>query len=176
MWEGVGDRIELQHIDTHSYSHQRFFPVLLGCSTGGLGQSLSGCWFSLPHLISNWSGLQTDWSGAGGLPLLGAGFLYRILYSTGLVSKLTDCLSSPSHIIVHARLLLVGVTNCTRSTHPRSRQHIHGQGNPSTVNTLMASSSRQITNDIKVILMFHSFISTIIIYIILLLWDSSKML
>ena len=27
-----------------------FFLVLLGCSTGGL----SGCWFSLPHLISNW--------------------------------------------------------------------------------------------------------------------------
>ena len=57
-WEGVGDRTELQHIDTHSYGHQRFFPVLLGCSTRGLGPGLSGCWFSLPHLISNSSDPQ----------------------------------------------------------------------------------------------------------------------
>ena len=35
--EGVGDRTELQHIDPYSYGHQRFFHVLLGCSTGGLG-------------------------------------------------------------------------------------------------------------------------------------------
>ena len=53
MREGVGDRTELQHIDPHSYGHQCFFPIHLGCSTGGLGSSLSGCWFSLPHLISN---------------------------------------------------------------------------------------------------------------------------
>ena len=39
VWEGVGDRTELQHIDPHSYGHQRFFPVLLGCSTGGPGPS-----------------------------------------------------------------------------------------------------------------------------------------
>ena len=38
----------------NSYGYQRFFPVFLGCSTGGLESSLSGCWFSLPHLISNW--------------------------------------------------------------------------------------------------------------------------
>ena len=61
MWEGVGDRTELQHIDPHSYGHQYFFPVLLGCSTGGLGPSLSGCWFSRPHLISNSFDLQTNW-------------------------------------------------------------------------------------------------------------------
>ena len=29
------------------------FPFLLSCSTGGLGPSLSECWFSLSHLISN---------------------------------------------------------------------------------------------------------------------------
>ena len=97
MWERVGDRTELHHIDPHSNGHQRFFPVLLGCSTGGLGtqpfwdmflnpaSSLqlvwsptdlisncncsigglrahsAGCWLSLPHLVSNWSDLQTDW-------------------------------------------------------------------------------------------------------------------
>ena len=46
MWEGVGDRTELQHIDPHSYGHQRFFPVIQGCSTGGPGDPASaGCCF-----------------------------------------------------------------------------------------------------------------------------------
>ena len=64
VWEGVGDRTELQHIDPprHAYGHQRFFPVLLGCSNGGLGSSISGCWFSLRHLISNSSETQLIWS------------------------------------------------------------------------------------------------------------------
>ena len=62
MWEGVGDRIELQYIDPHSYSHQHcVFLVLQGCSTGGLGAHSAGCWFSLPHLVTNGSGLQTNW-------------------------------------------------------------------------------------------------------------------
>ena len=121
MWEGVGDRTELQHMDPHSYGHQRFFPVLLGCSARSLGaQSLwdmflnpasypqlvwspncsigglrgpsAGCWLSLPHLISNWSGLQTNW-----LPV------FSELYNS----------STP--------LLLVGVTIALI-------QPIHGQG------------------------------------------------
>ena len=50
--------------------------------------------FSRPHLISNWS---------------------------GLVSKLTDFLSSPSYIIIQRPLLLVGVTIAPI-------QPIHGQG------------------------------------------------
>ena len=59
---------------------------------GGLRAPSAGCWLSLPHLVSNWSGLQTDW-----------------------------ICCALSYIIVHAHLLLVGVTNCTHSTHPRSR-------------------------------------------------------
>ena len=54
VWEGVGDRTELQHIDPHDYGHQRFFSVLQASSTGGLGPSLSTAPFS------NWSGLQTN--------------------------------------------------------------------------------------------------------------------
>ena len=69
VWEGFGDRTELQHTDPHSYGHQCFFPVLL-------------------MLLNRRP------------TLLGAGFLYRILSPTGLVSKLTDFLSSPSYIIV----------------------------------------------------------------------------
>ena len=56
-------------------------------------QLSAGCWLSLPHLVS-----KLVWS-----------------------PKLTDGLSSPSYIIVHAHLLFVGVTNCTHSTHPRLR-------------------------------------------------------
>ena len=38
VWEGVGDWTELQHTDPHSSGyHSLYFPVLLGCSTGGLG-------------------------------------------------------------------------------------------------------------------------------------------
>ena len=76
MWEGVGDRTELQHIDLSSYGHQRcVFLVLQGCSTGGPGAQLS------------------------------AGFLYRSCHqqvSKLPVSKLTDFLSAPSYIIVQS--------------------------------------------------------------------------
>ena len=60
MWEGVGDRTELQHIDPHSYGHQHcVFLVLQGCSTGRPRAQLSTeCCslyriLSLTHLISN---------------------------------------------------------------------------------------------------------------------------
>ena len=49
MWEGVGDRTELQHIDPHSYGHQSFFPVLQGAPLGA------------GFLYHIWSGLQTNW-------------------------------------------------------------------------------------------------------------------
>ena len=93
MWEGVGDRTELQHIDPHSIGHNRVsFPF---------------SWAAQP--------------GAWGSTLLGADFLYCILSPTGLVSKLTDFLSSLSYIIVQRPLLLVGVTIALI-------QPIHGQG------------------------------------------------
>ena len=40
MWEGVGDRTELRHIDLHSYGHQCFFPVLLAAQPEAWGPSL----------------------------------------------------------------------------------------------------------------------------------------
>ena len=58
---------------------------------------------------------------AWGPASLGAGFLYRILSLTGLFSKVTDFLSSPSYITVQRPLLLVGVTISLI-------QPIHGQG------------------------------------------------
>ena len=76
----VGDWTELQHIDPHSYGHNNVsfpfswaaqlrawgpsfsgtwssFQHLLSncnCSIGGLRAPSDGCWFLLPHLISNW--------------------------------------------------------------------------------------------------------------------------
>ena len=90
MWEEIGDRTELQHIDPHSVGHNRVsFLFFWAAQPGAWRPSLSGSWFSLPHLISNssdpqlinwgpewslcwvlafstasfsnWSGLQTDW-------------------------------------------------------------------------------------------------------------------
>ena len=50
VWEGVGDRTELQHIDPHSYGHNCVsFLFSWAAQPGAWGPSLSGCWFSLPH-------------------------------------------------------------------------------------------------------------------------------
>ena len=128
MWEGVGDRTELQHIDPHSIGHNCvsfllswatqpeawglnlsgtcshscifsklvYSPTLLipncNCAIGGLRVPSAGCWLSLPHLVSNWSGLQTNW-----LPV------------------------SPSYIIVQRPILL-------RASKIALIQPIHGQG------------------------------------------------
>ena len=57
MWEGVGDRTELQHIDPHSYGHNSVsFPF---CPSGGLGPTVLGAGFlyrilSPTRLIPNW--------------------------------------------------------------------------------------------------------------------------
>ena len=78
-------------------------------------------------VFSSASCLQLVWSpnsqsGAWGLPLLSAGFLYRILSPTGLVSKLTDFLSSPSYIIVQRPPSFCGRHNFALI------QPVHGQG------------------------------------------------
>ena len=78
LWEGVGDRTELQIYDPQSYGRQRcVFLVLQGCSTGGPGAQLSAeCWPSLPHLVTNGS---LKLMGAFRAPSSGSGFPYHIL-------------------------------------------------------------------------------------------------
>ena len=93
-------------------------PGLLNRGPGG-----QPCWVLA---FSTASCHQRVWSpnSQSGVPrrlLPGAGFLYRILCPTGLVSKLTDFLSSPSYIIVQRPLLLVSITIALI-------QPIHGQG------------------------------------------------
>ena len=85
MWEGVVDRTVLQHISPHSFGHNRVsFPFSRNAQPGAWGPSLSGCCFSLPHLISNSSDPRLIWSpnsqsGAWGLPLLDASFLPHLV-------------------------------------------------------------------------------------------------
>ena len=55
--EWIGDRTELQYIDSHSYGHLHYVFLVLQMLL--LGASLSGCWLPLPHLVTNGSGLQT---------------------------------------------------------------------------------------------------------------------
>ena len=63
VWEQVGERTKLQHIDPHFIGHNRVsFPFSWAVQPGAWGPSLSGCWFSLPHLISNSSDPQLVWS------------------------------------------------------------------------------------------------------------------
>ena len=57
---------------------------------------------------------------AQGPTLLGAGFLYRILSPTGLVSKLTDFLSSPSYIIVQSPTHYLPITSHRNLSFPPS--------------------------------------------------------
>ena len=49
---------------------------------GGLRAPSDGCWLSLPHLVSNWSGLQTAQSGVPRAPSAGCCFLYSIISPT----------------------------------------------------------------------------------------------
>ena len=109
LWEGVGDQTELQHIDPHSYGHNSVsFPFSWAAQPGSWGPSI----FS----PTDWgSELQLLNRRPGGPASLGAGSLYRILFPTCWTS------SAPTYIIVRAHLLLVGVTNHTHSTRPRSR-------------------------------------------------------
>ena len=85
MWEGVGDQTELQHIDPRSIGHNRVSFLFSWAAQPG-AQPLWVLVFSTTSYLKlvwspNWSDLQTDW---------------------------ISC--ALSYIIVHAHLLLVGVT------------------------------------------------------------------
>ena len=111
LWEGVGDRTELPYINPHSYGHQRcVFLVLQGCSTRGLGAQLSaGCWLSLPHLVTNGSGLQTNW-----LPVFTKLYNSSIAYSISLEWHVWSSSSGNNCHAVHRSLSSsASVYDCT---------------------------------------------------------------
>ena len=84
------------------------------------GAPSAGCWFSLPHLVSNWSGLQTLSRGSR------APFCWVLAFSTASCLWLVWSLNWLnflwlSYIIVQCPLRLVGVTIALI-------QPIHGEG------------------------------------------------
>ena len=119
MWEGVGNRTELQHIDSPLLWPSAFLsrsPRLLNRGPGGpasLGHVPQSSIFSPTGLISKLS------IGGPEAPSAGCWLSLPHLSPTDLVSKQTDFLSSPSYIIVQRPL--VGVTIALI-------QPIHGQG------------------------------------------------
>ena len=120
MWEWVGNRTELKHIDPHSIGHNCVsFPFSWAAQPGPGGPA------SLGHVLIPASSLQLVWSPnwlIGGLtaPSAGCRFSFRVLSPTGLVFKLTDFLYSPIYVIVH-RPPSCGRHNRTHSTRLRSR-------------------------------------------------------
>ena len=100
VWEGVGDRTELQHIaPTNSYDHQRcVFLILLGCSAGGPA--------SLGHVLIPVSSHQLVWSpnslGVQRAPFAGWWLSLPHLVSNSSGPQLSDFLSPPSYIIVQS--------------------------------------------------------------------------
>ena len=117
MWEAVGDRTELQHIDPHSIGHNRVsFPFSWAAQLGAWGSSLSGCWFSLPHLISNSSDLQQPNRGPEGSLCWVLAFFCRVLSPTDWIS------CALSYIIVQRPPSFCGCQNFAFI------QSVHGQG------------------------------------------------
>ena len=91
MWEGVGDRTELQHIDPHSIGHNCVsLPFSWAAQTGAWGPSLSGYCSSIQHLISNWSDLQL-------LDFLSSPGLYNRLKPTFILWASQIALIQPVH-------------------------------------------------------------------------------
>ena len=123
MWEEVGDRTELQHIDPHSIGHNHVsFPFSWAAQPGAWGPTLLGAGF-LYHILSPkglvskliWSPTATAPSGAWGSTLMGSGFLYRILSPTNWLPVFTELYnSSTSTFLWASQIALI--------------QAIHGQG------------------------------------------------
>ena len=98
MWEGVGERTELQYIDLHSYGHQR----CLSRSPGLLNRRPRGplCWV---RTFSTASCHQRVSKLLGGPRAPSAGWWLSLpLVSNSSDLQLTDFLSSPSYIIVQS--------------------------------------------------------------------------
>ena len=104
MWEGVGDRTELQYIDPDSYGHQGCVFLILLMLNRRPGGPL--CWLSLLHLITNWSGPQTR-SGVPRAPSAGWWISLPHLVSNSSDFQLTDFLSPPSYIIVQTEITVM---------------------------------------------------------------------
>ena len=105
VWEGVGDQTELQHIDPHSIGHNHV---------------------SFPF---SWAAQPRAW----GLPLLGAGFLYRILSPTRLIPNWSDLQTDWISCALHYIIVQRSPSSC-------GHHKLHSF-NPSTVKATLCYSS-----------------------------------
>ena len=107
VWEGAGDRTELKYFDPPTLMAVNVVSFSFSwCSTEGPGVHNAGCWLSLLHLISNFSGPQTP-SGFPRAPSAGCGFPYHISSITPsptVTVTVTWLLSWLSYIIVQRPL------------------------------------------------------------------------
>ena len=60
MWEGAGDRTELQHIDLTLLALTALLSRSRGLINRGPVANSAGCWLYLPHLVTNGTGLQSN--------------------------------------------------------------------------------------------------------------------
>ena len=104
VWEGAGDRTELQYFDPHSYGRHVVSFLFSWCPTGGLESHSAGWWPLLLHLISNFSGPQIL-SGFPRASSAGCGFPYHIssITPTGTRTQLARR-TQLSYIIVRRTL------------------------------------------------------------------------
>ena len=114
VWEGVGDWTELQHIDPHSSGHNSVSFLFSWAAKLG-AQPL---WYMV--LIPA-SSLQLLNRGSWGLPLLGAGSLYRILSPTDLNFLCTEiyyCFTPTQFNLSTVKVIpLIPSTRCTCYLH-----------------------------------------------------------
>ena len=125
VWEGVGDRTELQHIDLPTLmAISVSFPFSRVAQPGARGPS-SLLAFSTTSCLQNSSGLPTRLvsklnRGSRGPLLPDVVFLYRIFSPNSPISKLTDFLSSQSYIIVQSPTQYLPITGHRNVSHPPS--------------------------------------------------------
>ena len=77
--------------------------LIPNCSVGGLRAPSAGCWLSLPHLVINWSGLQSNW-----LPV------FTELYNS---STPTFLWTSQSHLLTRPVIFWYSLSGCTCYLH-----------------------------------------------------------
>ena len=111
----VGDWTELQHIDPQSYGHNSVsFPFSWATQPGAWGSSLSAIWSSFQHLLSNCNcsirGLRA--------PSAGCWFSLPHLISNSLCIELYYCFAPTQFSLSTAKVIpLTPSTGCTSYLH-----------------------------------------------------------
>ena len=119
VWEGVGDRTELHILTPTLMAISVSFPFSWAAQPGAWGPSLSGSWFSLPHLISDSSYPQLlSWGPEGSL-------CWVLAFSTASSLQLVW---SPNWLPAFTELYNSSTSTFLWASQIALIQPIHGQG------------------------------------------------